>query len=425
MAISFRKKSLEKLSSPEELDTLLTITSPGSWAALITIGFCLAAATAWGIWGRVPSTLSGSGILLNPKGIFSIQTETPGVVRTIKAALGQTVEKGETLVILNYPEQEEDVTVAKNELAALQDDYRKQQTEEAQTLKGKKRELDLGLNELGLNIRINRSKIDRLDKRILNQKELLNLGLITEYDLADTVEDRDTARDRISTDLNQVAATEDTYNQARQESNDKLRDMETKIRQAREDLAEKKVALKTDELVSAPYDGIIVGVAAQVGSRVAAGDELFTLERIKNTGQKNLICRQYYPAATAKRIQRGMVTQVAPGTVQVDQYGYLLAQVTHVARFPSTTAQLANQLQNDELVKQIADMGTVLTVESIPIKADNTPSGYKWTSSQGPPYALDNGTPCTVSVIIEEVPPISLVIPMLKKYLLGIGEEQS
>lgn len=425
MAISFRKKSLEKLSSPEELDTLLTITSPGSWAALITIGFCLAAATAWGIWGRVPSTLSGSGILLNPEGIFSVRSEASGMIRTVKAALGQTVEKGETLVILNYPEQEEEVSAARNDLAALQANYRKQQIEESRTLREKKRERDLGLKALALNIRINRSKVDRLDKRIQNQKELLNLGLITEYDLAETVDERDTARDQISTDLNQIAVTRDTYDQASQESAGKLRDMETKIREAKENLAEKEVALKTDELVSAPYDGIIVGVAAQVGSRVAAGDELFTLERTKSTGQKNLICRQYYPAATAKRIQSGMVTQVAPGTVQVDQYGYLLAQVTNVARFPATTEQLSNQLQNDELVKQIADMGTVLAVESAPIKADNTPSGYKWTSSQGPPYALDNGTPCTVSVIIEEVPPISLVIPMLKKYLLGIGEEQS
>jgi len=49
----------------------------------------------------------------------------------------------------------------------------------------------------------------------------------------------------------------------------------------------------------------------------------------------------------------------------------------------------------------------------------NTVSGYQWTSAQGPPYKITNGTLCKATVVVKKQPPVTLVVPFLKKWLLG------
>jgi hypothetical protein len=57
----FRETALERLSSPEQLDQLMRITSPRSWMMLATIAILLAVALVWGFLGRVPTATSGEG----------------------------------------------------------------------------------------------------------------------------------------------------------------------------------------------------------------------------------------------------------------------------------------------------------------------------------------------------------------------------
>ena len=422
MAIKFRKKSLEKLSSPEQLDTLLKITTPSGWVALATVGFCLAVCVAWGVYGRIPTKLSGSGILLNPRGVFVVTATSTGILDSLKVKLGQSIKKGDVVATISHPQDTLEVATLEDKLKELQDANLLMEANEKDSLLLKKREMEEEKRELDLNKRINQSKMKRLDLRIKNQKELVLLGLITQYELSSTQGDRDVAKDSIAKDNSQLISIRNSYEQAKQDSGKKLKDQENAIEQARDDLAEKQAGLKEAQFVSSPYDGVVVGVATVQGTLLEPGTEVISMELVENDDDKILLALQYYPASTGKRIKKGMAAQIAPGTVKVDQFGYLLAKVTSVAEFPATTAQLSAKLQNDELVTQIEKLGTVLEIESVLLKDSKTPSGYKWTSSQGPPYSLQVGTICSVSVIVEEVPPITLVIPMIKKYLLGVGE---
>lgn len=62
----FRKESLERLSSPEQLDQLMQVVSPRSWLPLATLGCLVGAAILWSLVGRIPVTASGQGILVHP-----------------------------------------------------------------------------------------------------------------------------------------------------------------------------------------------------------------------------------------------------------------------------------------------------------------------------------------------------------------------
>lgn len=62
----FRKESLERLSSPEQLDQLMQVVSPRSWLPLSALAGLVGLALLWGIFGRIPVTATAEGILVRP-----------------------------------------------------------------------------------------------------------------------------------------------------------------------------------------------------------------------------------------------------------------------------------------------------------------------------------------------------------------------
>ncbi len=97
MADIFRKKSLDKLSSPEQLDRMIVINSPMTWLALAGGAFIIAAALVWGIFGRVPITEEGNGILLQEGEVNSVYAGTQGVITKVNVSSGDVVKAGDVL----------------------------------------------------------------------------------------------------------------------------------------------------------------------------------------------------------------------------------------------------------------------------------------------------------------------------------------
>jgi hypothetical protein len=62
----FRKESLERLSSPEQLDQLMQVVSAKSWIPLATLGSLVLLTLIWSVVGRIPITAIGQGILVHP-----------------------------------------------------------------------------------------------------------------------------------------------------------------------------------------------------------------------------------------------------------------------------------------------------------------------------------------------------------------------
>ncbi len=53
----FRKKSIERVSSPEQLNDYIRVSNPGIWIVLIAVIVLLAGVCVWGIFGRLETTL--------------------------------------------------------------------------------------------------------------------------------------------------------------------------------------------------------------------------------------------------------------------------------------------------------------------------------------------------------------------------------
>ena len=57
-----RKKSIDRVSSPEQLDTYIRVVNPGFWTVLLAIVVLLAGVCVWGVLGHLDTTVSASAV---------------------------------------------------------------------------------------------------------------------------------------------------------------------------------------------------------------------------------------------------------------------------------------------------------------------------------------------------------------------------
>ncbi len=153
--------------------------------------------------------------------------------------------------------------------------------------------------------------------------------------------------------------------------------------------------------VASPVTGTVTEVLTERGSFVSPGTELAVVEP-QQTGITAVV---FIPAGQGKAIEVGMVAQLSPSTAPSEQFGQAEGVVTSVSEFPVSSERLTFVLQDDILVDEISMLGSALEV-TIKMSVDpGTDSGLVWTSGDGPPFLVHNGTLTTVSVILGEESP--------------------
>ncbi len=105
----FRKEALEKLSSPEQLDQLLKVTSPKGWLALLGLGLLIGAVVIWSILGSIPSTIRGEGILIRGEGVQLIDAPQGGRVSKLLVSAGDSIQANQ--VVANMTTSDGDVEI--------------------------------------------------------------------------------------------------------------------------------------------------------------------------------------------------------------------------------------------------------------------------------------------------------------------------
>jgi len=116
----FRKESLERLSSPERLDLVMKVSSSKDWLALAFFGGLTVAGLIWSFVGRIPITVQGRGIFLQPRQVVELQSSIAGQLESLKVSNGQCVKKDEVLATIDPVDQRQQLRSAKEKLAQLQ-----------------------------------------------------------------------------------------------------------------------------------------------------------------------------------------------------------------------------------------------------------------------------------------------------------------
>ena len=99
----FRQVSLERLSSPEQLDQMLQVTSPRGWTGLIAIFVLLFTAMLWGFKGGISSTAGGEGVIVRTGGVINVVTRGGGMVLNLNAKVGDKIKANQVIASVAQP----------------------------------------------------------------------------------------------------------------------------------------------------------------------------------------------------------------------------------------------------------------------------------------------------------------------------------
>jgi HlyD family secretion protein len=100
----FRKVSLDRLSSPEQLDQLMQVTDARGWIMLSAFGTILAIAVLWGFLGSVEHNVPCSGMLVKSGGVFEVSALSSGRITDLAVRAGDMVTEGQVVARMSQPE---------------------------------------------------------------------------------------------------------------------------------------------------------------------------------------------------------------------------------------------------------------------------------------------------------------------------------
>ena len=246
--------------------------------------------------------------------------------------------------------------------------------------------------------------------------------MITKQQLLNTEEQLDSTKLQIrakKSELHQIKLKELQF-KSRQKK--ELANIDNKIEETKRVLQRLQEDLNESSKILSSYTGRILEISVDEGTLVNRGTKLMSMD-LMGKEIKNLEAVLYFSPREGKSIRLGMLAQISPATVKQEKYGYLKGLVTYVSEFPSTFQGMMRVLQNEGLVKALSGGGAPIEVRADLIPDPSTPSGYKWSSSKGPPIKIQTGTVCGATITVSQQRPMNLVIPLFKKHVLGIGEE--
>jgi multidrug efflux pump subunit AcrA (membrane-fusion protein) len=108
----FRHQAWEHFSSPEQLDQLLQVASSQHWLALATCGALVGVALLWGLFGHLPTTVMGQGVLIHPRQVVDVQAPAAGRLATLAVRVGDMIHRGDVLGTIEQTEMRQELQEA-------------------------------------------------------------------------------------------------------------------------------------------------------------------------------------------------------------------------------------------------------------------------------------------------------------------------
>jgi HlyD family secretion protein len=467
----FRKESLERLSSPERLDQLMQVVSPKSWLPLTTLGSLVIVALTWGIYGRIPITVEGRGVLIYPRKVVSFQSKGSGQLASLKVEVGDVIKKGEVIGIIDQAELRKQLEQQRTKLAELQAQdqavgslqglrttqekqtieqqrqYLQQRIRELQSLtpqlkattqeslREQRQSLQLSLGQARSLISIYQQRLEsrkRLYKEraitndvlleaeqqhLENQAKIANLqAQLKELTVKETEQEK-AYRDNLSAIAEFQAQLEELDSR---EANLAKEDLETatirkkEIQDLKREIAQLELQLGNTSQIISQHSGRILELAVNPGQVLNAGTRLGSIE-VENPSSK-LVGMTYFTVGDGKKIQPGMTLQITPQTVKRERFGGVVGTITSISSFPITQDAAASVVGNPEVVQGlVSDKQEGVIQVFAELKPDTTTfTGYQWSSSKGPNLKISPGTTTTARVKVDERAPITFLLPILR-----------
>lgn len=406
-----RSVTLQRLASPEHLNEILRLSRPPDWAPLAALSLLLGAVAAWAWLGSITIASKARGVLILSGGMISITAPSYGQVVEWGVVRGDHVRAGQRIGRIGQPNLAEQFRLKKQELTEAQYDAQRSTASQAQTtrfqiaaLKHQKANAQNEIAQL--------KNQQKFAKEVVSQQEqLVSYGLATRHPWV-------AAQERLAGIDTQIAQLEGRLTQLEAEqavAEETVVQNETRERahlaEISRALSGLKQQLQTTTYIVSPADGQVVELQTYVGATVAAGSPVLSIQSDSGVLQALL----YVASDEAKAIKPGMSVQLAPTNIRREKHGFLVASVLSVGDFPISHAAMVRKFENDTLAAELTAHGPVTELRVALSRSNFSPSGFQWSSGNGPKIHLTSGTLCEGRIVTEREKPLRLVLPMLRK----------
>jgi len=167
---------------------------------------------------------------------------------------------------------------------------------------------------------------------------------------------------------------------------------------------------KGDAVVRSVAAGRVTALAATIGQIIQTGANVAAVEKVAHTSDP-LYATVYVPAENAASIPAHAAVDLTVSSVPTQEYGVLRGHVKSVDRSAQSAQQISAFLGDSQLGEQFTKDGRPVAVTVKLDKSAGTKSGYRWSSADGPPFALTSMTVAQGSIRLADQRPVDWLLP--------------
>lgn len=410
----FQKKAIEAASTPENLASTIHLVRPPFVLALGFLGALALIILIASIFVKVPVTVAGRGVILDEAGVAAVSSQSGGEVLELQVKIGDTVSVNQTVVTLNQPDLEEQVRLQQSALQSL--NAERKQIQDFNALKTKAQTeyaADQGAR-LQESLREQRSLLATYEKQLAERQDLLSRGVIAKTAVIDAETNVASTKSAIASAEAQLGQLDEQAKLDEVDNAERILQIDMQIAEAERQLAQAQGQLSRASVVRAPIAGEIAEMRVSRGDVITADTVVLTILPLHASTDKAASGFLFVPADKGSDIRVGMQTKVYPTTVKRQEFGFVTAKVSDVSLLPVSEEEMMRYFRNQALVEDLLEGGVPFQV-TLDLPRADTPSGLKWSSSEGPPFRVGHGAEFEADVTTRDIRLISFVLPFTEK----------
>jgi HlyD family secretion protein len=408
----FRAVALERLSSPDRLDRLITITTPQGWLALLSVCLLIVCVAVWSIFGAVPTRIAGHGILVTLGGsVYDAMAPSTGNVAVLEAPTGAAIGKGDVIAELTQPAATQQLDHARAVVADLKDEQARLTRQFAAQEAARSANLDRQRVALHNLIEAAKQRVAYYQATVASYETLSRSGFISKQRVQESVQGRQQAEQDIKRAESDLVRLDGEALDAADRRHDELTKAQLRLSEAERNLGELTAQFAVTSVVRSPVAGRVIETKVAEGAVVTAGMSIASIQ----SGEQGLELVLYISPEHGKTVKPGMSVRIEPATVRKAEWGTMLGEVVSISDFPATAEGMRAILQNPELVREFTAGGPPYAARVRLRPAAGALGRYLWSSGEGPPILITSGTLAAASVTVKEQRPIALVIPLFRE----------
>jgi multidrug efflux pump subunit AcrA (membrane-fusion protein) len=165
-----------------------------------------------------------------------------------------------------------------------------------------------------------------------------------------------------------------------------------------------------DSVVRTIAAGRVTALVTTIGSVVTTGSDVASVERV-DSKDAPLTATVYVPADRGATVPVGASVDLTVQSVPTQTYGVLRGRVKAVGRTAQTRQRITAFLGSGQLGEQFSRAGQPVAVLVELERSSSTRTGYTWSTSDGPDYALASMTLVSASVHLASQAPVDWLLP--------------